>query len=294
MIDFVTKLNSFKHIFRAESVIVDLINQGYNPDDIIIEFEGNHKKNWDYDILNCHSQGRKFIFNLSRNGLFQSLPEYLFLRPIEGSKDEKEKIIAFNANQKRNASIFLDPIDNLIFQESVKIETHENKILFSLETYDLASLEEFWRIDPGINKTFKIKLIKILPYLHSIIGNYELTTRCLEFFLDSPVEFSIIEKQIPISIPGNEDSSGLGSSYCGEDLIMSGDFFVSSFVWLFKVRPTSESEIEQYLENGEKRKIIEYFYNYFVPFEYNMEIEFVSADNSEGFSLNDAYLGFNT
>jgi hypothetical protein len=294
MNDFISNLNSFRHQLRAENVIGDLINQGYNPDDIIVEFEGSHKKNWDYDILNCNSKGRKFIFTLSRNGLFSSLPEYLFLRPVEGSKNEKEEIIEFNIKQKRNANILFNPIENEIFNERVTIENHENALLYALETYDLTSLEEFWRIDPGINKIYTAKVIKILPFLHSIVGNFDLTAKCLEVFIEDPVDYSIIERQIPINIVGNNNSTGIGFCSCGSDMIIHGEFSDISLTLIFKIGPISANEMEKYLENGEKRKMIDNFYNYFVPIEYDLELVFISPDNNDGFSLNNSYLGYNT
>jgi hypothetical protein len=296
MSDFVSNLNSYRHTLRAETVIGDLLNQGYNQDDILVEFEGAHKKNWDYDILGCESKGRKFVFKLSRNGIFQSLPEYLFLRPVEGGREEKEKIREFNEKQCINARVMFNPVESELFHKRVILENTENEILHSLGTYDFEGLTGFWRIDPGIDRKYRTRLIRIIPYLHSIIGDFEMTAMCLEFFLGDPVDYAVTSKSVPLtyeedllSVPG-----GIGSCSCGESFITGGECYEEARTLVFTIGPIRPAEIPEYLDNGEKRKMINLFYNYFIPVEIEMDVAFTINENSEGLTLDNSYLGYNS
>jgi hypothetical protein len=292
--DFTDRFDLYRYSIRAEAFIGNLLSQGYTFDDMIVEFESSHKKHWDNDILTCEKNGEKFVFRLSRDGLFDSLPEFLFLKPLEGGAEDQQMIMEFNNKQRTNTNVLFNPVENEVFHKRVELEIHENDILSSLHTYDFDVLKNFWRIDEDIANKYKAKFIKVLPLLHSIAGDFALTAKCLAYFLDVPVEWKIEKTILPVQLSEDKEVEGLGDYYCGENMIMSGPLFEISHLFLVKIGPVPANEIIQYLENGEKNNMIKYFGSYFLPLEYNLAIDLEVNSSDLQFSLENSYLGFNS
>ena len=297
MQDIVKKLNAIRYNIKAETVINTLLSNGYSQDNIIVQNKSSHKKNWDNDILNCELKGGKICFNLSRDGLFDALPQYLFLLPVEDHNmtgDQKEKIHKFNKQQRVHANILLSPIEQGVFEKRVDLEQFENEVIFQLNAYSPDSLAEFYKIDGAMPPDARAKLIKLLPLLYSIAGDIPLTAKCLEYFLEVPVAFEIMD--VPVSLHPAEKiaSGGLGAESCGEDMITHGDLDESVPTILFSIGPIDGSNVYKYLAGGGKRNLVNTFCDYFIPLEYNVDLRFDIKEDDAMFSLDNSFLGFNS
>lgn len=121
---------------------------------------------------------------MSRDGLFDTLPEYLFLKPIEDhnlNSFDKQEILEFNKQQQINCNILFNPIKHAILEQKVAIENFENEMLYTLTSYNFSNFQDFWRIDMKIPEIYRIKLVKLMPYIYSVTGNFTLTAKCLSF-----------------------------------------------------------------------------------------------------------------
>jgi hypothetical protein len=294
MTELVHNINSLRNKIKAETVISDLIIQGTVAENVIVEFASSHKNHWDKDILRCEKIGHKLHFTISRNGLFNSLPEYLFIHPMEGSAEEKERIQNLNKKQRINAEILLNPIENEIFQKSIALEIYENEILGLLNTDSLEELKWFWKIDEVIDDIYKAKLIKIIPFLHKIVGDFSMTAKCLSYFLEEKVSWSLEDRDNETGFQVRESSASLGVCSCGDDMVTGGAFIDSNTTLVFHIGPIHVSEIEKYLDNGSKRNLINYFKEYFLPFEFEIDHTLAIDESELDFFMGDSYLGFNT
>jgi hypothetical protein len=294
--DVARKLNDFSYNVRAEAIVSELISSGFNDDSIEIAYESSHKKNWDKDILKAEPKGEKILLKLSRDGFIHSLPEYLFLKPVEGNSEEIETIIEFNKRQVNNARFLFYPIEDELFKKGVDIESFENAFISSLNSGDNASIREFWRIDNRIDTIDQVKLCKLIPNLHTIVGDFSLTAKCLEYFLDAKVSRKLEERMISTlhSKIRMQSEGNLGSYTCGDNMITSGIPIEMVSTLVFTVGPIPRDYITFYLEDGEKKNLIDYFISYFIPLQYEVEINIdVSIDESD-FLLNNSYLGLNS
>lgn len=290
------KLNHFSYDMRAEAVVSEFISSGFAADHIEIAYDSSHKKNWDKDILKAESKGEKIVLWLSRDGFIHSLPEYLFLKPVEGSSDEIEKIIEFNKRQQNNARLLFYPLENELFKKGVDLEAFENELIASLNSGDNSSIKDFWRIDNRIETIDQIKLCKFIPNLHVIVGDFSLTAKCLEYLLNVKVSWKLEERMVSAlsSDTTLEDKGNLGSYTCADNMITFGIPKESVSTLVFTIGPISGDCIELYLKDGKKRNLIDYFISYFIPLQYEVEVNIdVSADESD-FLLNNSYLGLNS
>jgi hypothetical protein len=293
--ELVRKLNKLSYDFRAEAVVSDLVSNGYK-DGIVIDFDSSHKKNWDKDILKAESSGKKLNLTVSRDGILHSLPEYLFMKPVEGSEEATDEILKFNKKQAENTRILFNPIENEIFDRGVLLETFENSLIASLNSGDNESIREFWRIDKRLDKLDQIKLCKIIPHLHEIVGNFLISAKCLEYFLGINVSWKVEESTISdVPIDDNKDTAGgLGTYSCGNNMITGGipEDTISKII--FTLGPIPDENIEQYLESGKKKELIKTFISYFIPLQYEAEIKLDISNEDAGFTLANSYLGLNS
>jgi len=294
--DVARKLNDFSYNIRAEAVVSELMSSGFEDDSIEIAYDSSHKKNWDKDILKAEPKGGKIILRLSRDGFIHSLPEYLFLKPVEGNSDEIAKIIEFNKRQVNNARFLFYPIENELFKKGVDFESFENALISSLNSGDNGSIREFWRIDNRIDIIDQVKLCKLIPNLHTIVGDFPLTAKCLEYFLDTKVSWKLEERIISTlnSKIRLQSEANLGSYTCGDTMITSGIPVEMVLALVFTIGPIPRDNIQFYLENGEKKYLIDYFISYFIPLQYEVEINIDVSSEESDFLLNNSYLGLNS
>jgi len=268
--------------------------QGIPPEDILVEYESSHKKNWDNDILGYEKREKKLICKLSRDGLFHSLPENLFLKPLEGGRDSIDEIHSFNRSQKKRAEILFNPLENGIFQERVALELHENELLSLLNISSFGELKKFWMISDMLPDIFQSRLQRVIPYLHSVVGNFPLTAKYLSYFLEEAVAWKIENRCIPVKVTIHSSAESLGSFSCGDNMIVGGEIIEESPALVYTIGPIRASQIDHFLESGYKRKFIDTFTEYFIPIGYDMDIIIDILDEDMDFSLSESFLGFNT
>ena len=87
---------------------------------------------------------------------------------------------------------------------------------------------------------------------------------------------------------------GIGMAACGEDLFTQGALNDIVPCITFNIGPIPDDQIGDFVGSGKKRQIINNFYNYFIPVEYEMELQFESMNPTGSFTLDNAFLGYNT
>jgi len=294
--NIVEELNRISYDVKAEAIVNDLIQGEFLPDDFVIGFDSKHKKNWEKDLLKAEKLGKKILLKLTRNGFVQSLPEYLFLKPVEGSKEEKEQRIEFNKKQLNYARYFFNPIESEIFNSGVSLEGFENDQITSLSYGDSKSIADFWRIEYKLNDPDFVKLYKLLPSLHSIVGNFPATGNCLAYLLNTNVTVKLEKRLMTMQFSNVSESEvyDLGNSRCGNSFVLGSTMEEYVSIVVFSIGSISNKEVIYYLDNGSKRNLIGCFVSYFIPVHYETEFIINVASDVNGFCLNEVYLGFNT
>jgi predicted component of type VI protein secretion system len=145
------------------------------------------------------------------------------------------------------------------------------------------------------------RFVLILHLTHKIIGNLDLTAKCLEVILEEEVKINISRKSLKekdlAGIPGKKNA-GLGSCVVGEDFICGN--YVSDYdpVMEFIIGPLKNSSIEDFLENGSYSRFLSCFYSFFVPIEMEAVTIIKANETRQHFVLNDSssnvILGYNS
>lgn len=176
-----------------QDINVELLLSYFAGECIKVSLNGLHKRNTYNDILDTEFKDGTFLLNISRNSIYNTLPENLFhqidrfANLHEGNKDEFHEEADRLKHECENARSFFSPVDTLLLyyrmmtREELRNITESNSVL-----YDILSdrLTEEQRQNRFIKQT-----IPLLPACKTIRGNKTLLTLLLRkvFFEDGIV-----------------------------------------------------------------------------------------------------------
>ena len=168
---------------NIEDLLLYLPNDTYQ-----IALNGHHKRNAYYDIVNIEENGDKILFEVGRNSLYNSLPEFLFhtinrfdnlpeLQKKELFQSELDK----QEQEKENARKFFSIIDNSLLDLRVKVKeriikyTSDNVVLQDIIADDITQEQRTNR--------FILRALHFIPYCKRIRGNRVLLSLMLRKIL---------------------------------------------------------------------------------------------------------------
>ncbi len=307
--DISASINNLHHDIKAEAIIVDLIESGINPGDIIITPEGSFTRKFRRDISRAEvmrmNNGQEALsIRVTRDGLYDALPEGLFHDQASGQLNTGQEMAKESKKQKaeeKEARKFFLPFENEIFFQRVFLEMEERKILhrFSDNLFD-DIYPEFWNFDRGLPHKLTSRLVLLLHFAHKIAGNLDLTAKALEIIIEEPVKVKRIrqQQQDTVSSGHSDDISEftLGEAGLGIDTLCGHDDDAGIIIE-FVIGPLQHSTIDEYLEKGQMTKFLECFYGYFVPVEMDVVTTLEIEKDMQNFVLgepsSEVILGYN-
>jgi hypothetical protein len=308
--EIVSSVNHLRHDIRAEVIAAEIIENGLNPSEFLIVPDGSFRRKFSRDISKAEiltlGNGQKVVgMHLTRDGLYDTLPEALFHEPLHEPYDSGNDMAKLSKKQKieeKEARRFFLPFENELFFQRIQIEEKERDILarFS-ETLFYDIYPQFWKFDRTLPKKLVSRLVQILHWSHKVIGKNDLTAQCLEAIIDEKVTISSRRRGLPhnhFSGTMKEKTPGLGSAHLGENFICGEYQSDSDPVLEIVIGPLRNSTPSDYLENGSYTRFLESFFGFFIPVELDPLVTIKVCDEEYGFTLNEAHpeviLGYNS
>ncbi len=157
--------------------------------------------------------------SMARKGLFDGLPEGLFLRTEEDypSKIEKSKAIT---RQIQDARSFFLPFEQVLYWPRIEAEQLEQKWADHFPNF----LSQLWGLDMFgdlLDDRQRFLLCYILPLSFKVAGNWPLTALCFQSVLGKEVT---IDFTAPVELPIPQSDSDPSNMRLGESVIL-GEFF---------------------------------------------------------------------
>jgi hypothetical protein len=302
-------VNELSYDIKAEIVIADLVENGLHQSDCIVFPVGLFRRRFKKDVshaelIKLNNSQEVLGIHITRESIYDSLPEAIFHRPTDEGLTTGHEMAKASKTQKREEKecrTFFLPFENEIFFQKVQLELTERKILqrFSENLFN-DIFPEFWNLDLSLPKELVSKLMLLLHYTHIFVGDCELTAKALEIILNEPVKVNLV------SDPGNSDiatvsqrqnTSPLGSSSLGQDMICGNQSEEQFMVIEFVIGPLSNTRIEDYLEQGSIARFLDVFFSYFVPLDLVATKKIVGYAARQEFILSEegpSFLGYNT
>lgn len=297
-------LNELKSVFediKAEVVVSEILeNSNVDFSNLTINNTSTFKRPYRRDIIDykqslTNIDNYTLNFNLSRNGIYDSLPEGVFHNPSDPAlkslsyqkKREKQK------QEEREARLFFQPIENETFNQYVNIEKEERALIDRFTDVKNNFLLKFWQVDKSLPKKYLLKLIKLLPSIHKISGNLELTALCLERIIDEKVTLEKVNS--PYKVPNNKEEKG---ENLGVDLVLGVDESIVLHPQInATIGPINEQNIKNFVDDSPTMRFIQVFYEYFIPMEMEVNTQIDYEHNNKGFVLHEnepALMGLTT
>ncbi len=299
-----TELDEIRNIsagfdIRAETFAVNLLkqaaelNEEISLDHILMNPIGDRKRRISRDVAGVK---KKFFqhdtvlqVNVNRKGLFDTLPERLFLNSDDIGNTPKKRTQAIERQIKEARKFFL-PFEQAAYHAQIEIEQLEQKLTEQFPSF----FESIWGLQnfsDYLSARQKSLLCHLLPEAYRAVGDWNLTGLIFEAVLQKPVNIGFSapkELEIPFS------DTGLSEMRLGENSVM-GDSFRDEFPTLdITVKGITNDELEGYLPGGENQIILEELLcGYFIPLEIPYQIKIDVTTDSMGFTLGEMTLGYN-
>jgi type VI secretion system protein ImpH len=274
---------------KVEFILGELLENGLDPEDIVINAMSIFKRRYGKDIVGGEIQeyktSRRQYLNLdiNRNGIYDLLPKGLFHQP----QNRKDHITPSQAIEEyklqkhieTESRLFFLPFEQEIYRLSLLLEAEERKSIFDVRNVlKNQAFIDFWNIPDIFNEQQICSLLYILPLSSFIVGNYPLTKLCFESILND--RFEITETSPPLIHSFIEkDHEVLNHVYLGVNFVIENNFHEVAFSLTISIYPTLEGDLVSYLEGGTKMKMLLFMFDYFLPYEMDITMNINSKEN---------------
>lgn len=289
---------------KAEAIIADLAENGLKPEDYVTKQKGIFKRRYTRDIdsigkLKLENTQNILTFTLNRDGLYDALPEGLFHKKLgnENSSHTKysENSVELRQEEKAARNFFL-PFENEIFNQRVNLELEERKVLsrFSEKIFN-DIYPELWSLHRTVNRDYVYRMVLMLHLSYKIVGNIELTARCLQSIIEEKVNAKLVRSShssTPTSANNtNSGNSNLGLGTLGVDFVCGENYNTPVVQYVFTIGPLKNTQASDYLKEGAVTKFLNCFYNYFIPIEFDVKTKIVLNTKEQNFHLGGEFAG---
>lgn len=289
------ELDSNFHDLKAEVILAELEQwSDLTFDDVLVQNKSTFSRPYRRDVLNTDSftYDDFLILNLTRNGLYDYLPEGVFHKTTSIDKADYVARRKEYLEEEKAARLFFLPIENEFFQQRLQIENNERRLLNQFYRLNDDFLREFWGIPKNISDKYALKLMRLIPYAYRIAGDLEMTRLSLQELIKEKV--TLKQEMRGQSVPIIEDTD-LGDMRLGSDATLGETLLEVNPHLNVIVGPVKNEKLSYYVGNKDVENFLDLFYSYFIPMELTVSTTFtVEESNME---LNSEYppvLGIST
>lgn len=300
------RLNELHEDLRAEVIVSDLLSGGLNPEDLLIQFTGQLRRPYAYDIREVktarYKASRKYLLiRLNRDSLYDVLPEGIFHQPDRKNAETTAlQMVAGYRRRKQEeneARLFFAPLENEIFYQKTLIESEEHRGLDDIHQSKLRpAVLDFLGLPPGLPELFSSRLVRLLPYASEVAGNLKRTEKVFSLLL---------EQQVSLSYAGVPEEAHAGACVRLGEQSLEADFILGDTLAhdhqaiSIRIGPVEKDRLMDYLEGGSGLRCLQTLINFFVPVEWETAVHIQMQENDEAvFALNehdtDGRVGYTT
>jgi len=303
-------IQNIRYDLKAEVILADLIENGFEKDDFIIIPNGTFRRRYSRDIayicpLKLPNGQVPVGIYINRDAIYDTLPEGFFHEKTESRENESLK--ASNSSKKlkaeeKAARNFFLPFENELFIQKINLELEERKILSHFSENILDDITpDFWSFDTVTERIYLSRMAKFLHLSYKIAGDLRLTGKCLGDILNEDVKVDRVERCMTIKENNSDEKKSccsLGSAFLGVDFICGDSFKITGDFLHFTIGPLKNTNVSDYLENGKISNFIDCFCRFFVPAEQDVITTIFVNPGDYTFTLNSSedcpLLGYTT
>jgi|GEM_PF-1951737 len=285
---------------RAETLAANLLtresgNENFGIDQIIISPIGSARRRVAEDVAEIkrkyyEGQDNALMIEINRKGLFDTLPERLFIK-LEKEYDTPKKRTKAIERQIKDARKFFLPFEQAMYHPRIETERLEEKWTegFPDFIHRIWGLNEFGK---ALDDRQKFLLCYLIPEAYRVVGNWKLTSLCFKAVLKKPVKLTFAK---PLTLENPNGDIPANELVLGENAVMGTHFQDDIPSLEVEVSEVTLDELPDYLEGGDSLKVLEdLLYSYFLPLDVTVVTKIKVTEDAWGFTFGETYLNYNT
>jgi hypothetical protein len=234
-----------EHIDSTDISAETLIALMDTKENFDVVMRGIFSRNFSEDLISVRNEYDKTLVELSRDGIFQLLPEVLLFDEIKGVADHDVRAQHKHLKEKQEKmKSFFQFFDNEYFRLSLQQEKNANRIAEKGNIFLLTGMLDETEIDTGNNNEYIAKIKILLPFAGCLRGNFFLLTDILKNTLS--VEKVETQKIQPLRMRFIFQKDGLSKDEylrMNEEVTVFFDFFTQ---WFLPVEMEYDFRIKSY------------------------------------------------
>ena len=300
--------NAFDTDFRPEVVAASLIEQGFDPELIMIIRDGAARRGISKEVeeilfhFSEHTLQNHLYIKTNKEGGYDMLPQGLFHKPLykrKFVKDKEEALeeIRIHREEEFFARKFFQLFEVMTDETSIEAQLFEIRYDKKISNPEFVNLfVRFWPVLKLLEHRQAIFFMHIIPILHKIRSLNEEVEEALSYLLDVPVHIS------NISLPAKKASrffeSHIGRNEMGVDMVLGNSFDDGENDLKITVGPISADKMIDFIETGRGYILLEYLCELFLPANAFVSKDFRILPEDSTFILSDenntTFLGVNS
>jgi hypothetical protein len=289
---FDLKAEAFAAILLKKS---ENTGDSYDAEQVVVFPNGSVKRKSALEVVEVRRKEYESDFSLfmevNKPGLFDALPQGLFIKTEEKFSSLLEKTSEINKQIKKTRK-FLLPFDQSFYHPRIRMEQIEQKWNEHLPE----SLLRIWGLDKYqhiLTDRQAYLLLYVIPAAPKAAGNFDLTRLIFTAVLGKNI---LIESVKPRKYKIQEIRESYHFATLGGEDALMGDCFQDDLPGLkVIIEGMNNEEVAEYMPFGKQRIILEeILYSFFIPLEYDVETVLNICEESRGIGLGTSYLGYGT
>ncbi|CAN5587646.1 type VI secretion system baseplate subunit TssG [soil metagenome] len=293
--------------FRVEVLVAFWLENGEKSvENIIIHPQGTFVRAYNKDVLQVNesdnSQDVVVTINISREGLYDMLPEGLFhqvqKKNQKSTRDSIEESKRYKKEEKAARKLFL-PLEQEFYRQRIWLEHSELRAcLNNVHPENVKLFFDFWGLKTDIFNTQQSNfMLSVMPYLHRVVGNMDLVNYCLELMMQEKIKIHL-KSSSEQKVNDEELISRLGAVRLGVDSVLGEKWIDDEPALEVIVGPISLDKIHIYLNEGKAQRQLKTLYGFFFPAEADIITTILLDEGKINFKLSDtediSILGYST
>jgi hypothetical protein len=299
-------VNKLDTDFRAEVVAAGLIESGLQNDKILIIRQKGDKRHISKDISKVETGFSQqdlmeylYIYT-NRNSIYDAIPENIFHQPfVTAKKKSKEDVIneiRRHREEEFYARRYFQPFEMAVDKLLVDAQLYERKFdkkNFHNNLKDI--LSGYWSILKLLTLKQAVFFIRIIPVIHKVVTDLELTERLMSVILDIPVKI----EQKDLSYIQTDISQKLTKGWrLGVNTVLGSSFKDGYKDLNITIGPDRPERIREFSGGRKDELILRELVAMMLPANTKKNIKYTVLNEFAKFRLSDAthkaYLGINT
>lgn len=180
----------FDTYIDTEDIKAETIVSRLDIPQFVVRNKGIFYRNYSDDLVSIKEENNFPLIELSRDGIFQLLPEGLFFKENRLKINDKHVLDQENEKvreEKEKIELFFRPFETKYFQLSLELESRLNEVAEKKNHIASDYLFEGVRLDT--QNPYIRSMLPLLPYVSELKGNLDLLRDLLQIIFSAKVEF---------------------------------------------------------------------------------------------------------